>query len=195
MSGEKYIVAAAENSLQIAVRNILNPNGYTFLANCSDAISLIRLVRSCHPDFIVIDVAIQQSDARNALETIDDEMLCASVLLGEYKDTGFFSMLEKSNAISYCPKPLTKDILLHTVGMANLNFRRVLGLDTKLKEMSENYEGRKLIERAKRILMESDSLSEKDAYDRMRRKSMDSRKTMKSIAEAIILTNGITGKG
>ena len=188
MSGEKYIVAATDNSLQIAVRNILNPNGYQFLGNCRDAISLMRLVRNFHPEFIVVDIVLQQSDARSALETIDDEMLCAIILLGDYKDSGIFSMLEKSNAMSYCSKPINREIFLHTVEMANMNYRRVFGLDMKLKEMKENYESRKLVERAKWILMELDGLSEKDAYDRMRKKSMDNRMTMKSIAEEIILT-------
>jgi len=189
MAGEKYIVATADNSLQIAIRNILNPDGYNFLGNCSDAISLLRLVRSYHPDFIVVDIGIQQSDARSTLETIDSEMLCTSILLGEYKDTIIFSMLERSNAMAYCPKPLNRDILLHTVGMANINFKRVLGLDKKLKEMTENYESRKLVERAKSILMERDGLSEKDAYDSMRKRSMDNRMTMKSFAEEIIYKN------
>lgn len=195
MAGEKYIVAATDNSLQIAVRNILNPNGYMFLENCSDAISLMRLVRTFHPDFIVMDVGIQLSDARNTLETIDDEMLCASVLLGENKDIGIFSIIEKSNAISYCPKPLNRDIFLHTVVMANINYKRVSGLDKKLKDMTDNYETRKLVERAKWILMERDGLSEKDAYERMRKKSMDGRMSMKTIAESIIFTNEATGKG
>lgn len=195
MAGEKYILAATDNSLQIAVRNILNPSGYIFLGNCSDATSLIRLVRSFHPDFIVVDIAIQQSDVRNILETIDNEMLCASVLLGEYKDSGIFTIIEKSNAMSYCPKPLNRDIVLNTVEMANMNYKRVFGLDRKLKEMTEYYEGRKLVERAKQILMTRDGLSEKEAYERMRKKSMDERMTMKSIAETIILTYKITGKG
>lgn len=195
MAGEKYIAATADNSLQIAIRNILNPDGYIFLINCNDAISLIRLVRSYHPDFIVVDIGMQQSDARSTLETIDSEMLCASIILGDYKDTFIFSMIEQSNAMAYCPKPINRDMLLHTAGMANINYRRVLGLDRKLKEMTENYESRKLVERAKAILMEHDGCSEKDAYDRMRKKSMDSRMTMKSVAEMIILKFKTAGKG
>ncbi len=195
MAGEKYIVAAIENPLQIAVRNILNPNGYAYLANCSDAVSLMRLVRSYHPDFIVVDIGIQQSDARHILETIDDEMLCACILIGEYRDSGILSMIEKANAISYCPKPLNRDIFLQTVEMALINYKRVFGLDVKLKAMTDNYESRKLVERAKWILMERDGLNEKEAYDRIRKKSMDSRMSMKSIAEAIIFTYEITSKG
>ena len=63
-----------------------------------------------------------------------------------------------------------------------------------LKEMTENYESRKVVERAKWILMERNNLNENEAYDRMRKKSMDSRMSMRSIAEAIIFTYEITNK-
>lgn len=195
MPGEKYVVAAADNPVQISVRNILNPEGYIFLGNCSDAISLLRLVRSYHPDFIVADFGIWQSDAISTLETIDSEMLCSSILLGDLKDSTVFSMMERSNAMACCPKPLNRDILLHTVEMANMNYRRVLGLDKKLKEMTENFENRKLVDRAKAILMDRYGFSEKEAYERMRKKSMDNRMTMKSVAEMIILKYKTAGKG
>lgn len=194
MAGEKYIVAAAENPLQIAVRNILNPNGFIFLGNCSDAISLMRLIRSHLPDFIVADMGLHSIELKNILETVDDEMLCACVLIGDYRDSPVASLLEKSKVISFCPKPLNRDILLHTVEMANMNFKRVSELDKKLKDMTENYETRKSVERAKWILMEREGLSEKDAYNKIRKKSMDNRMSMKTIADAIILTYEITGK-
>lgn len=190
MAGEKYVVAAVENSLQIAVRNILNPNGYNFLGNCSDSISLIRLVRSHQPDFIVVDAAIQQSDTINALGTIDDEMLCASILIGESGNSVIYSIMENSNAISFCPKPLNRDLLLQTVEMANINFRRVLGYGKKLREINQNIENRKIIDRAKLLLMEREGLSEKAAYENMRKKSMDLRITLREVAEEIIRSKG-----
>lgn len=194
MSGEKYIVAATENPFQIAVRNILNPAGFTFLGNCNDAVSLMRLVRSIHPEFIVVDLGLQHGEVRNVLETIDDEMLCAIVLMGDYNDAGVLDMVEASNAVSYCPKPPSREVFLHTVELALLNYKRVFGLDRKLKEMTENYETRKQVERAKWILMERHELSENEAYDRIRKKSMDNRMSMKTVAEAIIFTHEIAGK-
>ena len=190
MAGEKYVVAAAENSLQIAVRNILNPNGYTFSGNCSDAVSLIRLVRSHQPDFIIVDAEIQLSEAISVLETIDDDLLCACILLGESRNTMIFSILEKSKAISYCPKPLNRDVFLQTVEMANLNFRRVQNYGRRLKEITQTDENRKVIDRAKLILMERDGLSEKNAYEYMRKKSMNLRLTLREIAETIICAGG-----
>ncbi len=192
MAGEKYIVAAADNPVQIAVRNILNPGGYSFLGNCGDAISLIRLVRSYHPDFVIVDMSMQMSELRNTLLTIDDEMLCSCVLIGEYRDTAVSALLEGSRVIAFCPKPLNREILLQTVEMANISYRRISELNRKLVEMTENYETRKVVERAKWILMERDGMSEKDAYDRIRKKSMDNRMSMKSIAEAIIFTYELT---
>mgnify|MGYP001111599731 CR=1 FL=1 len=194
MAGEKYVVAASDNPLQIAVRNILNPSGYIFLGNCGDSVSLLRLIRSYHPDFVVVDLNMQIRELRNTIETIDDEMLCACIAVGDYKDMELVNLLQNSKVLSFCPKPLNKDILLHTVEMANMNYRRIYDLDRKLKEMTENYEMRKLIERAKWILIERDGIGENEAYERMRKKSMDSRLSMKAIAEAIIFTHEISGK-
>ena len=83
MSGEKYIIATADNPCQISLRNMLNPYGYTFLGNCSDAVSLMRLIRSYQPDFVVADLNLQHRELRRAIETIDDEMLCACILIGD----------------------------------------------------------------------------------------------------------------
>lgn len=194
MAGEKYIIATAENSIQIAIRNMLNPVGYEYLSNCNDSISLMRLIRSYHPDFVVVDTNMKLRELRNTIETIDEEMLCACVIIGEYKDMDIVNLLEKSKVLSFCPKPLNKEVFVHILEMTNMNYKRVFQLAHKLKEMTENYETRKVVERAKWILMERNDLNENEAYDRMRKKSMDSRMSMKSIAEAIIFTYEITNK-
>ncbi|KNY26990.1 ANTAR domain-containing response regulator [Pseudobacteroides cellulosolvens] len=186
MSSEKYIVAAADNPSQISIRNILNPYGFMFLGNCSDSISLLRLIRSYNPDFVVIDMGRQLRDIMPVIDTIDDEMLCACILVGQNKDVEIEDLQEKSKIVTLCPKPLSKDLFIHTVEMALLSFKRILKLDRKLREMTENYETRKAVERAKWILMEREGISENDAYERMRKKSMDTRTPIKALAEAII---------
>jgi two-component system, response regulator PdtaR len=194
VAGEKYIIATGENSVQIAIRNILSPVGYEYLSNCSDSISLMRLIRSYHPDFVVVDTNMKLRELRNTIETIDEEMLCACIIIGEYKDMDIVNLLEKSKVLSFCPKPINKELFIHILEMANMNYKRVYQLTNKLKEMTENYESRKVVERAKWILMERNNLNENEAYDRMRKKSMDSRMSMRSIAEAIIFTYEITNK-
>jgi two-component system, response regulator PdtaR len=195
MAGEKYVVATTENSVQIAVRNILNPQGYLFLGHCSDSVSLLRLIRNYHPEFIIIDVNLQMRELKGTLNTIDEEMLCSCIIIANYRDVELMNFLEKYKIISFCPKPLDRDLLLHTIEMANLNYKRVYELSQKLKEMTENYETRKVIDKAKWILVKKNGLSESEAYERIRKKSMDNRMTMKSLAEAIIFTSDITDNG
>lgn len=189
MPGEKYVVAASDNPLQIAVRNILNPCGYTFLGNCSDSTSLLRLVRSYNPDFAVIDLNMNLRELKTTLETIDDEMLCPCITVGDYKDVEIISLLQNSKVISFCPKPLNRDMLTYSVDMALINFKRVYDLNRKLKEMTESYETKRVVDRAKWILIERFGINENEAYERMRKKSMDTRESMKAIAEAIIFTH------
>lgn len=194
MAGEKFIVAAADNQTQIAVRNILSPSGYVFMGNCSDSISLLRLVKSFNPDFVVADLALQLRELRTTIETIDDEMLCACVVFGQYKDMEILELLEKSKVLAFCPKPFNKDIFIQTVEMCIMNYRRVSDLNKKLREMTENYETRKAVERAKWILMNREGISENEAYERMRKKSMSTRTPMKALADAIIFAYEIGEK-
>lgn len=194
MAGEKYVIATVENPLQITVRNMLNPSGYIFLGNCSDSVSLLRLVRSYHPDFIIVDYNMQIRELKKTIETVDDEMLCTCILIGEYKDIEVANFVERSRVAYFCPKPINKEIFLNTVELANITFKRMFELSRKLKEMTDNYETRKVVERAKWLLMDRDGISETEAYEKMRKKSMDSRLSMKSIAEAIIFTQEISRK-
>jgi response regulator NasT len=75
-----------------------------------------------------------------------------------------------------------------------MNYRRVSDLNKKLKEMTENYETRKAVERAKWILMDREGISENEAYERMRKKSMSTRTPMKALADAIIFAYEIGEK-
>ncbi len=186
MAGEKYVLATMENPFQIQLRNMLNPNGFVFLGNCGDPISLLRLIRSYQPDFIVVDTSLNLRELRIVIETLNDEMLCACIIIGEYKNMEIENIVEGSNVASFVLKPVSLDILLNTLEMALLNYKRVSELSRKLKEMTENFETRKLVEMAKAILIKRDGLSECEAYGKIRARSMDSRMPMKEIAEAII---------
>ncbi|MDP4091802.1 MAG: ANTAR domain-containing protein [Bacillota bacterium] len=194
MAGEKYIVATLDNPSQINIRNILNPGGYIFLGNCFDPVSLLRLIRSYNPDFVVVDLGMQPRELRKTIETIDDEMLCACIALGDYRDIENENLVQRCKVLTLCQKPLSREIFLNTVELANMYYKRLSETEQKLKEMTENYETRKSVERAKWILIKRDGISEAEAYERMRKKSMDSRLTMKAIAEAIIFTHEIEGK-
>jgi response regulator NasT len=101
---------------------------------------------------------------------------------------------EKSKVVTICPKPLNKDLFIHTVEMALISFKRISKLDRKLREMTENYETRKAVERAKWILMDREGINESEAYERMRKKSMDTRTPIRALAEAVIFAYELSDK-
>lgn len=191
MNSLKYLIATFENPYQISLRNLLNPCGYTFLAHCKDSVSLIRAVRGYQPDFVLIDLTMQMRELKTIIETLDEEMLCFSILLGEDKDMDIMENVRKSKSLYFCRRSVGREVLINTIEMAEIGFSRVLELNNKLKEATQNFENRKAIERAKWLLMERDGISEAEAYDKMRKKSMDNRLTMKAIADAIIFTHEI----
>jgi response regulator NasT len=192
MAAEKYIVATAENPVQIAIRNMLNPYGFMFLEHCRESASLMRMVRTYQPDFIVVDLNLHPREIKRAIKTIDEELICICILVGDCKDAEINSLIEKSNSIYFCQKPINREILINTVELSLVFYKKIFALNNKLKEATENFETRKLIDRAKWILIERDGISENEAYDRMRRKSMDNRTSMKAIAKAIIISYEIT---
>jgi len=137
---------------------------------------------------VVVDYNIHAGELRTALDVIDDELLCACILVGDCKNADIMGILDNSRTISFCMKPLNRDILLQAVELTIMSYRRIFSLNKKLMEVTENFETRKAVERAKRILMERKGLSEKEAYESMRKKSMNSRMPLKTIAESIIYT-------
>ena len=83
MANEKFIIATNENQFQINVRNILNTSGYFFLDNCLESTSLMRMIRSYEPDFVVVDGNLLGRDMNQVIETVDDEQLCFIIVVGE----------------------------------------------------------------------------------------------------------------
>ncbi|MEN8904876.1 MAG: ANTAR domain-containing protein [Clostridiales bacterium] len=191
MANEKFIVTTAKNQFQIIIRNLLCPSGYFFLINCNDSISLLRMVRSYNPDFVVIDMDCVDREMIRTIETIDEELLSSIILVGDNPSFDIDNLIEKTFVTSKCSFDIDRVVLSNIIDVSMLSFNRVSILSKKLKDMTDNYETRKLVERAKWILMDQNDISERDAYERMRKKSMNTRISMKQIAEAVIYTNDI----
>lgn len=188
MPGQKYIVASIDSNFQTSIKNILNTRGYTFLCGCSDAMSLMRNIRTYTPDMVIIDFSYKMKDVRTVIEAIDDEMICVCVVVGEDSEMEIADIIEKSRALSYCEKHYIREALNCAVELGILNFKRIAKLEHKIKELAESYETRKAVEKAKWILIQKHAISEEDAYHRIQKKSMDTRMTMRAIADAIICT-------
>ncbi|MDD4493307.1 MAG: ANTAR domain-containing protein [Eubacteriales bacterium] len=187
MTSEKYVIATAENSFQILLRNILDPCGYFFMDNCSDSVSLMRLIRQYHPDFILVDTNVNMGHLRVAIDAADDEMLCPFILFGEHRSTEIQGVIERSKITSFCRKPVNPDALVAVVENALGDFAGLKALGRQIREAKGQHESKMALDKAKSILMKNHNISEEEAYRKIRSRSMQLRSPMKEVAESIIV--------
>lgn len=183
----EYIIATEDNPFHINIRNILNPSGYSFMGRCSDSGSLIRMIRQSTPDFFIADNTINQRELKTIIDTVDDEMLCSCIIASEYKSIEIEDLIQNSVVVSYCVKPIVNDVFLSVVEMTLLNFQRVKELNKKIKTMNETLATRTVVDKAKLLLMKKMKITEDAAYKIIRSRSMNTRASMKEVADAIIL--------
>ncbi|TYQ16499.1 UNVERIFIED_CONTAM: response regulator receiver and ANTAR domain protein [Acetivibrio alkalicellulosi] len=191
MDCEKFVLAGEDKNTLISVKNALSSSGYIYTGYTKEHANTLRLIRRYTPELTVIDVGNNFKDLREQLIIIDEEILCACILILDYKNDAIIDFIKNSRILTYIRKPIFDENIIQIAEMSTINYKRVLEYEQKLKKLNETLESRKVVEKAKWILVEEKGLSESEAYDLLRKKSRDSRVPMKNIAEAIILTKGI----
>lgn len=195
MASEKYVIATAEISFQVFLRNILDPCGYMFLDGCTDAVSLIRLIRAYHPDFFMCDNTMNMAQTRLVLDTANDERLCPGIIFSEHINPEIRSILDNCEILSYVRKPVDPETLSITVAALLHDFYNLKESDKELNEAVMIRETETAISKAKEILMKKDKLTEAAAYQKIRVRSMQLRIPMKEVAESIISLNEMKTSG
>lgn len=186
----KFILMGEDKKTLSLIKNTLVSNGHIFIGYSKETGNTIRYIRNCSPDFIFLEVSGSLKDVRNSLEVIDDEILASVILVLNQRNDEAIDFLRNTRVITYITKPVYDEILLQIVDLSLANFKRIIEYEEKVKKLNNTIEGRKVVEKAKWILVEKSGLTENGAYEAIRKKSRDNRVTMREIAEAIILTRG-----
>ncbi|MDQ2087113.1 ANTAR domain-containing protein [Herbivorax sp. ANBcel31] len=191
MGYEKFVLAGGDKSALISVKNALTATGYTYIGYTKELSNVLRLIRKYTPNLIIIDIKRNFRKLRETLNIIDEELLCGCILILENRDEEIINFLKESRILTYVVKPVFDENILQITEISVINYYRVLEYEKKLKKLNETLESRKIVEKAKWILVEENGLSEAEAYETIQKKSRDSRMPMKNIAEALILTGGM----
>ncbi|OGO80817.1 MAG: hypothetical protein A2Y21_09500 [Clostridiales bacterium GWC2_40_7] len=190
MNCTKFLVTGQDKKQLTVVKNTLTTNGYIFVGYSSDPTSLLRYVRNIQPDLLIMELSYNFKDLKQTIQVIDEELLSACILLLDSRNDEVLEFLKNTRIASYLTKPVTNDVLLQIADLSMSNFLRIKEYEDKLRQLNNTLENRKVIEKAKWILVEKDGYTEMDAYKIIKKKSRDNRITMHEIAEAIILARG-----
>ena len=168
------------------MRLALQQEGYLVSEACTSASEAIRRVRAESPDILLIDFDMPDITGLEAATIVGEEDLCSVVLLVSPTQRDLSWDLVEDYDVTLCTKPVSRMGLLSTLEVVLQNRRRYLRLERELSKLKRGLEDRKLIERAKGILMKHKGIPEDEAYRRIQRMSMDSRVAMRDIAMKII---------
>ena len=185
----RIVIADDESLIRLDLREMLTHLGYEVIAEAGDGRSALDLARRLRPDLLIMDIKMPDIDGISAAEELTRERIAPVVLLTAYSDQGLVERAREAGVVGYVVKPFREAELMPVIELSRARFDEFRTLEKEVGSLKDALETRKLIERAKGVLMEVHGLREAEAFHRIRKTSMDARKSMKEVAEAILLAH------
>jgi response regulator NasT len=188
------ILIAEDNELvSLTLEEQLKSLGYNVVGIARSGKEAVSLASRIRPDLIIMDFRMPEMDGAEAARRIQQDVPTPVIMLTAYADQDTVHKAETAGVLSYMVKPVSENELSPAINIALARFREMQALNSRVTELEESLEARKLVERAKGILMQRLHLSERDAYERLRQRAREKRTKMKDIAQAIIEAEELLG--
>ncbi len=184
----RIIIADDESLIRMDLREMLSHLGYDVIGEAGDGREAVDLADRLRPDLVIMDIRMPELDGISAAQELAERRIAPVVLLTAYSEHSLIGRAKDAGVCGYLVKPFRETELMPVIELALSRFREMCDLEQEVTDLREALETRKLVERAKGILMEVHGLRESEAFNRMRKTSMDNRKSMREVAEAILLT-------
>jgi AmiR/NasT family two-component response regulator len=186
----RILVAEDETIIRLDLKELLERSGFEVCAEARDGLEAVELARSEEPDLAVLDVKMPKLDGIEAARRILDERPIPIVMLTAYGQEELVSRAVEAGVFGYLVKPFREQDLLPAIRAARARHEELTALREEADSLAEALAARKAIERAKGLLMERESLTEQEAFARLRKASQVSGRPMKVVAEAVVATFG-----
>jgi AmiR/NasT family two-component response regulator len=184
----RILVAEDETIIRLDLRDILERAGFEVCAEARDGEEAVELALSEKPDLAILDVKMPRLDGIDAARRILGERPIPIVILTAYGQEELVSRAVEAGVFGYLVKPFRESDLLPAIRAARARHAELEALREEAESLSEALATRKVVERAKGLLMAREGLSEQDAFARLRRASQVSGRPMRVVAEALIAT-------
>lgn len=186
----RVVVAEDESLIRLDLVEMLREEGYDVVGEAADGQRAVELAVELLPDLVIMDVKMPRRDGIDAASEIAEKRIAPVVILTAFSQRELVEKARDAGAMAYLVKPFTKADLMPAVELAASRFSEISALESEIADLQDRLETRKLIEKAKGILMDSQSLTEPQAFKWIQRAAMDRRTTMKAVAMVVIETLG-----
>jgi two-component system, response regulator PdtaR len=186
----RILIAEDETIIRLDLRELLERAGFDVCAEARDGEEAVALALSEEPDLAIMDVKMPRLDGIDAARRILDERPIPIVMLTAYGQEELVSRAVEAGVFGYLVKPFREQDLLPAIRAARARHEELQALREEAESLAEALAARKVIERAKGLLMTREQLSEQDAFARLRKASQVSGRPLRVIAEAVVATLG-----
>jgi two-component system, response regulator PdtaR len=185
----RIIIADDESIVRMDLKEMLTTLNYLVVGEVGDGQSAVNLARELKPDVVLMDIKMPDMDGIEAAKILTEEQIAPVVLLTAYSQKDLVDRAKESGVVGYLVKPFREADLLPAIEVALARFGEFKQVSLEVHDLQDALETRKLVDRAKGILMDAQGLEEQEAFRRIQKMSMNTRKPMKEVAEAIILAH------
>ncbi len=182
----RIVIADDEAIIRMDLKEILEGAGHQVVGETANGRRAVAIVRDARPDLVILDVKMPDMDGVEAARLIAAEHLAPVLLLTAFDDSELIERAKDAGVLAYLVKPVEEKNLFPAMEIAMSRWQEMESLEKELSEMRDSLETRKLLDRAKGILMKAHNISEDEAYRRLQRYSMEKRRPLKDVAAAVV---------
>ncbi len=181
----RVLIAEDEALIRMDLREMLEEEGHEVVGEARDGAEAVTLARAVRPDVVFMDVKMPNVDGITAARTISEEALAPVVMVTAFSQAGLVEEAARAGAMGYVVKPFSRNDIVPAMQVAVSRYTEMNVLAQQVADLKERLETRKLLDRAKGLLM-AGGVSEPEAFHRLQKLAMDKRKSLREVAEAVI---------
>src|SRR5512133_1592318 len=182
----RVVVAEDEALIRLDVVEMLRDGGFDVVGEAGDGEQAVQLAEEHRPDLVVMDVKMPVLDGISAAERIVRARIAPVVLLTAFSQRELVERARDAGAMAYVVKPFTAADLLPALEVAVSRPQEIAAREAEVADLTDRFETRKLVDRAKGLLQQKFGMSEPDAFRWIQKTSMDKRLTMREVAAAVV---------
>ena len=174
-AGLRVLVVEDEALIRLDLAEMLTEEGYVVAGEAGDGEQALELARRLHPDLVIMDVKMPKMDGITAATSIVEERIAPVVMLTAFSQRDLIEQARDAGAMAYLVKPFARHELVPAIELAVSRFAEKRALEDEVATLSERLETRKVVDRAKGLLMTRQQMTEPEAFRWIQRTAMDRR--------------------
>ena len=182
----RVVIAEDEAIIRLDLKEILEEEGYEVVGETGRGDEAVELVRRHEPDLVVLDIRMPGMDGLAAAREIAGERRAAVLILTAFSQRNLIEEARDAGALAYLVKPFTTSELIPAIEVALGRFHELQALESENRSLEDQLETRRVVDRAKGLLMDRHGMRENDAFRFIQQTAMRERQTMKAVARRII---------